>query len=150
MLRHILLIVIYFMQWFMYLRASKTSLFLKVKSNHGVLPKLRFKSTPLTSNNFLSKHWISLLGTLESLQKWGWLNGVTSSGKMWHNALWFNTMHSGKKWWIREFVPSSTWYILLKLLLTCHTHSAAKMQLIYTRDKQTEMHLISKYILWEG
>ena len=27
------------------------------------------------------------------------------SGKKWRSALWLNAMHSGKKWWIREFIP---------------------------------------------
>ena len=31
--------------------------------------------------------------------------GVMHCGKMELSALWLNAMHSGKKWWIREFVP---------------------------------------------
>jgi len=75
MLWHILLIVIYFTQRFIYLRASKTYISLYflnyIESNHGVSLKLRFKSTPLTSNNILSEHWIGLLGSLQSTQKTG-------------------------------------------------------------------------------
>ena len=44
-------------------------LFLKVESNQGVLPKLRFKSTPPTSNNALSEHWVGFLCSLAPTQK---------------------------------------------------------------------------------
>ena len=54
-------------------------LFLKIESNHGVLPKLSYESMgPPTSNNILSEHWIGLLNSLESTQKkQGQLDGVT-------------------------------------------------------------------------
>ena len=44
-------------------------LFLKVESNQGVLSKLRFKSTPPTSNNALSEHWVGFLCSLAPTQK---------------------------------------------------------------------------------
>ena len=75
MLWHILLIVIYFTQRFIYLRASKTYISLYFSnytgSNHGVSLKLRFKSTPPNSNNIPSEHWIGLLGSLQSTPKTG-------------------------------------------------------------------------------
>ena len=72
-------------------------LFLKVESNHGVLPKLSYKSTPPTSNNILSEHWIGLLNSLESTQKMRTARHC-DSGKKGCNTLWLNAMHSGKKW----------------------------------------------------
>ena len=56
-------------------------LFLKVESNQGVLPKLRFKSTPPTSNNILSEDWIGFTWFTGILEKGGWLDCLTSSGK---------------------------------------------------------------------
>ena len=33
------------------------------------------------------------------------VRGAMPSGKRERSALWLNAMYSGKKWWIREFVP---------------------------------------------
>ena len=32
------------------------------------------------------------------------MHSLTHLSCSWHNALWLNAMHCGKKWWIREFV----------------------------------------------
>ena len=71
MLRHMLSIVTYFKQRFIYLRVPRLTLTFsfKVASNHGVLPKLRFKSSLPTSNDVLSEHRVGLLSSLESTRK---------------------------------------------------------------------------------
>ena len=33
------------------------------------------------------------------------VHGAMHSAKEWNSALWLNAVHSGKKWWIQEFVP---------------------------------------------
>lgn len=76
MLQHILLIVTYFTQ-FIYLSVPRLTL--TVMSNHGVFPKLTFKSALSASNDILPEHWSGLLSSREFSRKLRWLDGVASS-----------------------------------------------------------------------
>ena len=52
-------------------------------SNHGVLPKLRFKSSLHTSNDILPEHWIDLLTRKKTMAR-----RLTSSCCLGSNVLW--------------------------------------------------------------
>ena len=65
---------------------------------------LKFGTTsyPAVENFPQRKLWVWAANDARTI----WVvRGAMHPGKKWRSALWLNTLHSGQKWWLREFVP---------------------------------------------